>query len=157
MKKRTKNNVRDKLLVSRDDKAKQYPLFAPKKKGDVGFDLTSTEDVIIPSGVNRPPTEIPTGIKVKLPKGTFAIILPRSGTYSKFPELFICSAPIDNGYTGPLNPRFKNLGVNPVLVEKGDRIAQLVVLPAIVPDIIETEELEKTERGESRYGSTGRK
>jgi len=154
---RRQKDTKEKLQIFRDSKAKEYSLPYPKKKGDVGFDLTSTEDVVIPPGIGMPPTEIPTGIRVRLPKGVFAVIFPRSSTYSNFPTLVICSAPIDNGYIGPLNPRFRNLGLEPVTIKKGDRIAQLVIFSAVVPKIVEVKSLQETDRGESRYGSTGRK
>ncbi len=147
----------DKLLIFREKEARVFPLPKPKKPGDVGFDLTATADTVVPPGAAIPPTDIPTGLRIKLPKGTFAEIKPRSGAYINFPSLFICSAPIDGGYTGPLTPRFKNLGAEPVIVRRGERIAQLVIFGAKVPEVEEISELPKTERGESRYGSTGRK
>ncbi len=73
MGRKRRRNLRGKLQILRDGRAKEYPLPHPQKIGDVGFDLTATEDVAIPPGIGLPPTEIPTGVRIKLPKGTFAI------------------------------------------------------------------------------------
>lgn len=144
------------ILVLVSEKAEEFLLLSPAKKGDVGFDLYTSADTVIPPGGELPPVDVPTGIRVKLPLGTWAMILPRSGTYIKFPNLLLCSAPIDNGYTGPLTPRFKNIGVEEVLVKRGTRLAQLVIFSAIIPKVIIVSELPETARGEAKYGSTGK-
>jgi len=127
-----------------------------KKEGDVGFDLIVVEDTVIEPGIHLPPTELDVDMRIKLPRGVFALISSRSGTFSRFPTLLLCVAPIDNGYTGPIGPRFKNLGTEPVLVPKGAALAQLVLYAAIVPEVVEVDALEQTERGEERFGSTGK-
>lgn len=142
------------LLVQRTAQARSHGPFCPKRDGDVGYDLTCTELTVIPPGAHLPPIEIQVGTNIKLPPGTFAMIVSRSGTFLRFPELLLCAAPIDNGYTGPIGPRFKNLGRNAITVQPGDCLAQLVVYGAIVPRAIEVEELPTTERGAKRFGST---
>lgn len=146
----------DKLQVLRGPSAKRYPLLGVDKDGDVGFNLTCVRYTVIMPGADLPPTELPVDLRVKLPKGTSAMIWPRSGTAIKYPGLLLCQAPIDNGYTGPIGPRFKNLGTEPVVVEAGAALAQLVLYSSVVPEVVEVDELPETERGETRFGSTGR-
>ncbi len=143
------------LQVLRDNRAKKYELLHVSKPGDAGFNLIGVETVIIPPGL-IPPVEIPTGIRIKLPRGMFARIEPRSSMYSAYPMLVLCSAPIDNGYTGPLGPRFRNLGSVPAVVAAGDALVQLVLYPLSVPEVVEVDELPETARGADRYGSTGK-
>lgn len=127
-----------------------------KQKGDAGFDLFVTKNTVIPPGVHLAPTDIPSGICIKLPKNTVGEIWPRSSTYINYPMLRICSAPIDENYTGPLNPRFQNMGTEPVVVQRGERLAQLVIKPVRVPKVYIVEKLPKTNRGSKRYGSSGK-
>ena len=144
-----------KLQVLRGPRAKACPLLHIKKKGDVGFDLVTVEETVIDPGAHLPPVEVNVDIRVRLPKGTSGMIVSRSGTYTKFPSLLLRSSPIDNGYTGPIDPRFQNLGTEKVIIPKGTALAQLVIYPAIVPEVVEVDELDETERGEARFGSTG--
>lgn len=144
------------ILVLVSPEAKKFPLLAPAKEGDVGYDLYTSADTFIRPGAALPPTDVPTGLRIKLSAGTWGMILPRSGTHCKFPTLQLCSAPIDSGYTGPLCPRFRNLGKETVLVKRGERLTQLVLFGAIVPKAVSVSALPKTLRGSGRYGSTGR-
>jgi len=148
-------NSDDKLKILRGEKAKKYPLIHVKNDGDVGFDLIATEDTLVNPGAHLVPVEIDVDMKIKLPKGTAAVIWPRSGTHSKYPGLVICQAPIDNGYTGPIGPRVKNLSHTRIVIKAGTAIAQLVIYPIIVPEVVEVDSLEDTDRGEDRFGSTG--
>src|SRR3989338_9451937 len=126
------------------------------RPGDAGYDLYVEKDIIIPPGVNLPPTDIPSGISIKLPINTVGEIWPRSSTYINYPALRICSAPIDSNYTGPLNPRFQNLGQENITVRRGERLAQLVIKPVRTPKVSVRKTLPKTNRGSRRYGSSGR-
>ncbi len=143
------------LQVQRDKRAKRYALLQVSKPGDAGFNLVCVKKTIIPPGLIAP-TDVPTGIRVKLPPGFHAEIKARSSMHGLFPSLVLCSAPIDNGYTGPLGPRFRNLGPEPVVIPAGASLAQLVLYPLIVPEVVEVEALPETARGETRYGSTGK-
>lgn len=143
------------LQVQRDDRAKKYALLHVSKPGDAGFNLVCVETTVIPPGLIAP-TDVPTGIRVKLPAGMFARITERSSFYIRYPTLVLCAAPIDNGYTGPLDPRFRNLGPDPVTISAGESLVQLVLYPLIVPPVVEVDELPETARGAGRYGSTGK-
>ena len=143
------------LQVQRTRRAKRYALLHVSKPGDAGFNLVCVRRTVIPPGAIAP-TDLPTGIRVKLPEGFFARIEPRSSFYARYPTLLLCSAPIDNGYTGPLDPRFRNLGPDPVTVPAGEALVQLVLYPLVVPRVVEVGELPDTARGDGRYGSTGK-
>lgn len=144
------------ILVQRGPRAKAYGQPAPTLAGDVGFNLICTKCTVIHPGFDRPPIEIPVDMRVKLPSGTFAMIISRSSTFNRYPGLFLCTAPIDNGYTGPIGPRFKNLGQRAVTIPAGESLVQLVVFGSVVPGIKEVEVLPETIRGVKRFGSTGK-
>lgn len=144
------------LQILRDPRAKKLqPEFRPSKEGDAGYNLYCIQDTVIPPGL-RPPVELPVGIRLKLPKGCFARIEPRSSFYQRYPTLELCSAPIDNGYTGPIDPRFRNRGRKKVVIPAGESLVQLVLYRLIVPEARDVDVLPETARGASRFGSTGR-
>jgi len=144
----------DRIQVRVLEDAPFKPELRGAKTGDAGLDLyvcIAEDKLVVPAGgmIN-----IPTGVAVKLPWGTWASIRPRSSTFAK-KKLFIMDGTIDNGYTGPLLVFVFNPNKYDVVVNKGDRLAQLV-LHQLVPYRIEyVEELPKTERGDTGFGSTG--
>lgn len=143
------------LLVKRGAHAKFCnPEFKPKREGDVGFDLVCVKDIEVPPGACLPPTNIPVETQCKLPPGTFAMYVFRSGTHNKYPMLRLCPAPIDNGYTGPLDIRVRNVSDKPVTITAGVALAQLVLYTSVVPEVREVNELPATERGDKGFGST---
>lgn len=140
------------IQIVRDEKARQFPLPTPKKAEDVGFDLYTKEDTIIPPN-EKTPTDVPTGIKIKLPKGYFALVINRSSTPRNL-GIEVVPGVIDTGYTGELYACCFNRTGHGIMVKAGTRLAQFIVLPAIVPKVIEMDELPRTERGETGFGST---
>ncbi|MEY4722735.1 MAG: hypothetical protein RLZZ324_248 [Candidatus Parcubacteria bacterium] len=155
MAKKKGDSPHGKILVKRGPLAVKFGSFGPKREGDVGFDLICVEDTVIPPGIALPPVELPADTCVKLPPGTYAIFFPRSGTHNKFPTLLLCPAPIDNGYIGPIGPRFKNLGTEPITVPAGCALAQMLLISSVIPDVEYVTELPETPRGARRFGSTG--
>ncbi|MFA5854148.1 MAG: dUTP diphosphatase [Patescibacteria group bacterium] len=152
----TFSGLEDVLQIVRDPRSKKLQEeFRPSKLGDAGFNLYSIEETVVLPGL-RPPVDMPTGLRVKLPKGCFARIEPRSSFYQRYPTLELCSAPIDNGYTGPLGPRFRNRGRKKIIIPAGESLVQLVLYRLIVPETLEVESLPETARGAARYGSTGK-
>jgi len=141
----------EKILIQRSNNAKVFPLPKPKKEGDVGFDLYASEDTYIPPR-NQIPIDVPTGCKVKIPEGYWMAIVPRSGALSK--GILIPYSVIDNGFTGELLARCFNMTDVEVTIQAGVRLAQFVIFPIFTPGIQEVNELPKTERGESGFGST---
>lgn len=124
-------------------------------EGDAGLDLYSVEEIVINAGES---VLIKTGIKIELPKQTEAQVRPRSGLALKF-GITVLNTPgtIDEGYRGEVGVILINHSKNSFTVEKGMKIAQMVVKPVWKVDVIEVEALSSTERSEGGFGSTGLK
>lgn len=120
---------------------------------DAGLDLYSVEEIIITPGESA---LIKTGIKIELPKQTEAQVRPRSGLALKF-GITVLNTPgtIDEGYRGEVGVILINHSKNSFTVEKGMKIAQMVVKPIWKVEVIEVKELSSTERAEGGFGSTG--
>jgi dUTP diphosphatase len=123
--------------------------------GDAGLDLSSAVDVKVGPGERA---MVPTGVAVAIPDGHAGLVLPRSGLASR-EGLTLANSPglIDAGYRGEVTCAVVNLDREvPVTISKGQRIAQLVVVPiaAVRPEW--TEELPRSHRGEGGFGSSGR-
>lgn len=121
--------------------------------GDAGMDLTSVEDVELPPGEIR---LVKTGLAMALPSGTEAQVRPRSGLTAKY-GVTVANTPgtIDEGYRGEIRVILVNLGKAPFRVEKGMRIAQMVIAPVLRVGVAEVTELSDTERGTGGFGSSG--
>lgn len=141
------------LGVRRLDPAARLPLRA--HDDDAGYDLYALEGATLDPGARM---ALRTGIAVALPPGHAGLVLPRSGLASRH-GITLVNAPglIDAGYRGEL--RVLLLNTDPAeafTVEPGDRIAQLVVVQAAAPDVVELEALDATSRGDGGLGSSGR-
>lgn len=100
---------------------------------------------------------IPTGLAVAVPEGHVGILAVRSSMGIRHGvSLSNGIGVIDSDYRGPLRVGLHNLRTEPYTVQPGDRIAQLLVLPVVRPDIELVDVLPETERGERGFGSTGR-
>ena len=97
---------------------------------------------------------VPLDISIKLPKGTFGHILPRSGLALK-QGIHIGAGVIDEDYRGNVGVLLFNLGQQPFSFSAGDRIAQLVVKTYESVEIIETLKLDETTRSDGEFGSSG--
>ena len=101
--------------------------------------------------------KIPTGIAIGLETGTVGLVYPRSGLASKYGiTLANCVGVIDSDYRGEILVPVTNHSAVPFTIHHGDRIAQLVISPVLLPEVEEAEELDETERGAGGFGSTGR-
>lgn len=118
---------------------------------DAGLDLYSSERVIIPAGSGA---KIKTGVSVKLPKSSFGLILDRSSMGSK--GLKVHGGVIDCSYTGEIIVVLWNHSKEDYLISPEDRIAQLVVLPVLLPEPELVLDLEPTERSNKGFGSSGK-
>lgn len=121
-----------------------------------GFDLYSHDEVNIFPGET---IKIDTGISIELPKGTFGAIFARSGLATKQGlRPANCVGVVDADYRGPVIVALHNDSNETREIAKGDRIAQLVVIPYYIPYFEITDNVEdmtNTERGEGGFGSTG--
>ncbi|HXF74296.1 MAG TPA: dUTP diphosphatase [Actinomycetota bacterium] len=130
------------------------PLPARAHPGDAGLDLRSAVDLEVGPGERA---LVPTGLAVAIPEGHAGLVLPRSGLASKH-GLTMANAPglIDPGYRGEIVCAVVNLDrEHAVRISRGDRIAQLVVVPAPQLEPVWAEELPSSARGEGGFGSTG--
>lgn len=126
--------------------------------GSAGLDLCAA----VESPIKLNPGElatIPTGIAIGLPdSGYVALVFARSGLATKHGiGLSNGVGVIDSDYTGEIKVGLCNLGGKPYIIEPGERIAQLVVVPTCILPVLEVEQLEETQRGVKGFGSTGRK
>lgn len=120
--------------------------------GDVGLDLYSLEEATIAPGAHH---RFYNGFAMEFPEG-YAAIVKDKGNISKA-GLHTMGGVFDAGFRGEYNVHLVNLGNKPYTFEKGDKVAQLVILPVAHAKLIETERLSDSSRGVGRFGSTGKK
>ena len=139
------------VKVLRSDPAAQLPAYA--HPGDAGMDVFSVEDVVLPPGGRA---LVRTGLVMQLPPDAEAQVRPRSGLALKH-GVTVLNAPgtIDAGYRGEVGVILINLGAEPFTVEKGMKIAQIVVSPVAQAEIVEVASVDATDRGAGGFGSTG--
>ena len=119
---------------------------------DAGLDLYARETKIVPA---RGSEIFDTGVHVELPKGTTGFLKSKSGLNIK--NGLTSEGVIDEGYTGSIQVKLYNNSNVDYQVIAGQKITQLVILPVVIPDKLEfVQELEKTDRGNGGFGSTGR-
>ena len=140
------------LPFARRDPGAELP--QARHPGDAGLDLRAAIDATVGPGER---VMIPTGVAVAIPTGYAGLVLPRSGLAAR-QGLTMANAPglIDAGYRGEIVCAVVNLDrATPVVIARGDRIAQLVVvaLPDVAP--VWVEDLPPSARGDGGFGSTG--
>jgi dUTP pyrophosphatase len=125
-------------------------------EGDAGCDLVAVESRVLKAGGGR--AMVPTGFAVAIPEGHGGFVLPRSGLAAKHGVTCINSPGlIDAGYRGEVMIALVNLDpTEDYEVQKGDRIAQLVVLPVPAAHFQAVAELPAAQRGAGGFGSSGR-
>ncbi len=125
----------------------------PEKKtsGSAGYDLYSARTTVIPP---RNKEIVKTDISISIPKGYYAKVASRSSLSKDF-SIEVGAGTIDQDYRGDIRVVLYNHGDIDYRIEKGDRIAQLILHKIITPEITEVNDLDKTERGENGFGSTG--
>ena len=132
---------------------------------DAGFDLYSREDKIIPpyiliagtygsSEEIYPSQTFDTGVHIEIPEGYVGFLKSKSGLNVK--HHITSDGVIDAGYTGSIVVKLYNHGKDYYQVKKGDKIAQLVILPIPEIELVQVDKLEETERGDNGFGSSGR-
>jgi dUTP pyrophosphatase len=118
-----------------------------------GYDVSAAETAVVEPGEIR---LIACGFAMAIPAGYEAQIRPRSGLASKFGITMINSpGTIDSDYRGEVKVPLINLGKQAFNVERGMRIAQMLILPVPKVDLIEVDELDETARGSGGFGHTG--
>ena len=140
-----------KVLFRKIDESARLPEYA--HPGDAGMDVFSVEDMVLPSGGRA---LIHTGLVMQLPSDAEAQVRPRSGLALKH-GVTVLNSPgtIDAGYRGEVGVILINLGDEPFHVEKGMKIAQIVVAPVTRAEVVEVSAVDATDRGAGGFGSTG--
>tara|TARA_Y100001970_G_scaffold252318_1_gene326006 strand:+ start:196 stop:636 length:441 start_codon:yes stop_codon:yes gene_type:complete len=144
-----------KILIKRLSKKVSLPKY--ETSGSSGMDLAANID----ANINIDPGKtaiIPTGLALSIPKGFEVQIRPRSGLAAK-QKISVLNTPgtIDADYRGEIKVILINLGQDSFKVEKGLRIAQMVVCPIVQAQLKEVDDLSETDRGKGGFGSTGSK
>lgn len=122
-------------------------------KDAAGLDLYCPFHIKVPADSQK---KIPLGIAVEIPKGHMGLLVPRS-SMSKTPLRCANSIGIiDADYRGELSIAYENISCSDYMIFRGDRIAQLIIVPIAIVDVEEAQTLSETERGDGGYGSTGR-
>ena len=130
------------------------PYYATSGAAALDLHACISQPVVISSGGEA---LIPTGLAVAVPEGHVGILAVRSSMGIRHGvSLSNGIGVIDSDYRGPLRVGLHNLRTEPYTVQPGDRIAQLLVLPVVRPEIELVDVLPETERGERGFGSTGR-
>jgi dUTP pyrophosphatase len=145
------------LAVVRLDR--DLPMPSRAHDGDAGVDLFSAQDVELAPGQRA---LVPTGVAVAIPHGMVGLVHPRSGLAARV-GLSIVNSPgtVDAGYRGEIKVALINTDLQtPIVVRRGDRIAQLLVQRVELPDLVEVASFDEaglagTTRGEGGHGSSG--
>lgn len=124
-------------------------------EGSAGLDLKAA----LPEPLTLKPGErgvVPTGLKMAIPRGFEGCVRPRSGLAMK-QGLTLTNSPgtIDSDYRGEVKVLVINLGQAPVTLQRGDRIAQLLISPVAHAQVVKVERVDDTHRGEGGFGHTG--
>ncbi len=140
-----------------DEKYSDIPLPSYSTPGSSGMDVRAAadEDIIIHNGEV---VLVPTNLSVEIPEGFEIQVRPRSGLAAKY-GIGILNSPgtIDADYRGEVKIILINFGKEEFKISRGDRIAQLVVSKVYLAQLIETNELRQSKRGEGGFGHTGQK
>ncbi|MGI6256052.1 MAG: dUTP diphosphatase [Acutalibacter sp.] len=125
-------------------------------EGAAGYDLRAC----VEGPVTLQPGEgyqFPTGLAAEIPQGYAGMVFCRSGLGVKHGiSLPNCVGVIDSDYRGELVVPLRNFGDEAYTIQPGERIAQLVIMPVLLPEIVEVDQLSQTDRGQGGFGSTGR-
>ena len=143
------------VQIKRSEHGKGLPLPARMTEHAAGFDLAAAvgEPMTLQPGDIK---LIPCGFSMSIPHGYEAQVRPRSGLASKH-GITMINAPgtIDSDYRGEVQVPLINLGRQPFTIERGMRIAQMLILPVPAVEIMEVEDLDETKRGKKGFGHTG--
>ncbi|MBC7766535.1 dUTP diphosphatase [Arenimonas sp.] len=121
--------------------------------GDAGLDLYISEDLVLKKDERK---SIPLGIAIEIPDGYVGILFDKSGLSHKH-GLKSYGGIIDSGYRGEIHVGMMNLSDTDYGFKAGDKIIQILIMPIPRCEIIECNELSKSDRGEGAFGSSGNK
>lgn len=137
------------IKVKKMSPESKLPLY--QHPGDAGLDLFSAVDDVIAAGEVK---AIPTGIKMAIPEGFVGLIWDKSGLSLR--GVHRLAGVVDAGYRGEVRVVLANLSREPFAIQRGMKIAQMLIQPVVTVEVVEAEELGGTSRGEGGFGSSGR-
>jgi len=150
-------SARPRVRILRLKHGEGLPLPAYHSKGAAGLDVVAALDTQHPLTLAPGARAlVPTGLVLELPAGYEAQVRPRSGLALNY-GITVLNSPgtIDSDYRGEVGVVLANLGHAPFEIRRGERIAQLVVLPVARAELVEVTEVGATTRGDGGFGSTG--
>ncbi len=121
--------------------------------GDAGMDFYAAEDAIFPVGKQA---KVHTGVAVEIPEGHVGLIWDKSSISFNM-GLKVMGGVIDSGYRGEIIMNLLNVSDKEVIIEKGHKVAQMIIQKFEHCEIVEVDEISETVRGVGREGSTGHK
>ncbi len=136
------------LQVKKLNKDAKLPSRANPK--DAGLDLFALEDVFCDIGNS---CTVHTGIAVNIDGGYFAMVSDKSSVART--GFKVTAGVVDAGYTGEVSVELLNVVGAHKLIKKGQKVAQLLILPIVLPEVLEVDELPKGDRGDKGWGSSG--
>jgi len=150
MKKKDKNSeiTLNFLKLSKNAESPEY-IFG----SDAGFDLKAIEDVTLFPLEQK---TIGTGIAIEIPRGYVGLVRDRAGIVQKM-NVHTVAGTFDSGFRGEVSIMLVNMNDKTVEIEKGMRIAQIILIPVARAKIQEVKKLSDTERGKKSFGSSGMK
>ena len=121
-------------------------------RGDAGMDLYVPENLIVKAGERK---TIPLGIAIEIPEGHVGLMFDKSSLSHKH-GLKTYGNVIDAGYRGEIHVGIMNLSDQDHEFKVGDKIIQMLIMPVFQVEVVETDELTPSDRGDGRFGSSGR-
>lgn len=121
-------------------------------EGDAAFDMYANDTATLYPGEQ---VKISLGIRMEVPDNHAALLVPRSSTGSRGMHLANVIGVVDPSYRGVVMANVKNNSDELMMIERGDRICQMLVIPVWTPKLQVVEELSETTRGEGGFGSSG--
>ena len=139
-----------KVKIKKLNAEAKLPAYA--HEGDVGLDLFSLENYELNPGERK---IFFLGFAMEFPTG-YAAIVKDKGSLPKNGGIHTMGGVYDAGYRGEYNVNLINLGQEPYKISKGDKIAQLIIMPVTIAELEEVDKLSDSDRGSGRFGSTGK-
>lgn len=145
--------VRVEVLIEPEGQGLELPRYETEHAAGLDLRAAISEPLVLEPGARA---LVPTGLRIALPEGYEAQVRPRSGLAIRH-GITVANAPgtIDADYRGPLCVGLVNISREPFTINRGDRIAQLVIAPVSRAELALVEVLDETERGAGGFGHTG--
>jgi dUTP pyrophosphatase len=144
-------NKEEPMKIKKESPNAQIPTLGSEGAG--AFDCYAHESVTLYPGEQA---KVPLGFRMEVPSNHVALLLPRSSTGSRGMHLANVCGVCDSDFRGQFIAFIRNNSDEPMLITRGDRICQMLIVPVWVPKLQVVEELSSTGRGEGSFGSTGR-